>query len=669
MTKKSQSLKILSVLAFILFFSTGGPSRTALALDRQTVFENAKLVSQFLLEQQSKDGSWLGDLEPNPVGEAVVLVLAKKLNIPIPPTLRDGMVHRLLNWRGSLDYWPISPKGEPSLDTTGTALLALRYLGLDVHDRNFQNSWSWFERQGGMRAMSLQMQLLLTPLGIGPNLSTPSIFTVFSLSFGRGVPGNILEAGSARGLLVAFLVWDYYQNAIKLGLPVSALDPERRASAGNQFGRGIDFFDGSMNPEFWAQEGLGYLLANQSRSGRFYILFQGIIALAALDAAQGAGAGDFSKVIQLGFQGIFGQWKRGVQGEDFLQVSVSSGWDTPLAVLSLLTSSEVRDSLPKEKMKRALDSILRTQTFVKGDWRYTAPHLNSGSWSFDPEDTSHPDTDVAALNLEAIQQLISFLKMAPSPEIQFRIQAGNQWILGLQNKTGAFPAWEKDTSDLMSSLMKLIQPNTEFLADTGQSDLNSRLVRYFKNYANPSLDARVSRAIDSSCQFVKSKAQMQGAVQTWEGDWASNYLYGTVSAVVGLLAAECISLDQAVPALQWIASLQDLSGGWGESLESYHQKRYVRGESNSFQSAFVLNGLLQYELARKALMRLDLPSFEREITRGVEFLLARILPSGMVQERTFSGVLMKGEWMVDYGIGPITETLRALSYYLEWTKR
>lgn len=66
--------------------------------------------------------------------------------------------------------------------------------------------------------------------------------------------------------------------------------------------------------------------------------------------------------------------------------------------------------------------------------------------------------------------------------------------------------------------------------------------------------------------------------------------------------------------------------------------------------------------------RLDLPSFRTEIQGAIEFLLARIHPDGSVRERTFSGALIKGEWMVDYGIGPITESLRALSAYLEWTK-
>ncbi|TNY02630.1 squalene--hopene cyclase, partial [Escherichia coli] len=62
----------------------------------------------------------------------------------------------------------------------------------------------------------------------------------------------------------------------------------------------------------------------------------------------------------------------------------------------------------------------------------------------------------------------------------------------------------------------------------------------------------------------------QEADGSWFGRWGTNYIYGTWSALCGLNAAG-IGTDapEMKRAAQWLLSIQNEDGGWGESGDSY----------------------------------------------------------------------------------------------------
>src|SRR5205085_1398393 len=79
---------------------------------------------------------------------------------------------------------------------------------------------------------------------------------------------------------------------------------------------------------------------------------------------------------------------------------------------------------------------------------------------------------------------------------------------------------------------------------------------------------------------------------SWFGRWGANHVYGT-GAVLPALAAcglrEHVSVERAV---DWLAVVQNPSGGFGEDLRSYRDRSWRgRGASTASQTAWALIGL------------------------------------------------------------------------------
>ena len=72
-----------------------------------------------------------------------------------------------------------------------------------------------------------------------------------------------------------------------------------------------------------------------------------------------------------------------------------------------------------------------------------------------------------------------------------------------------------------------------------------------------------------------------------------NYLYGTCFALRGLRAAgESDREAYILRAAEWIRSIQNPDGGWGESCASYDENAFVAGASTPSQTAWGILGLL-----------------------------------------------------------------------------
>jgi squalene-hopene/tetraprenyl-beta-curcumene cyclase len=82
---------------------------------------------------------------------------------------------------------------------------------------------------------------------------------------------------------------------------------------------------------------------------------------------------------------------------------------------------------------------------------------------------------------------------------------------------------------------------------------------------------------------------------SWFGRWGVNYIYGTWSVLCALNAA---GLDSTAPAVRkaadWLISIQNQDGGWGEDCTSYKldYRGYEPAVSNASQTAWALLGLM-----------------------------------------------------------------------------
>jgi squalene-hopene/tetraprenyl-beta-curcumene cyclase len=85
----------------------------------------------------------------------------------------------------------------------------------------------------------------------------------------------------------------------------------------------------------------------------------------------------------------------------------------------------------------------------------------------------------------------------------------------------------------------------------------------------------------------------QEADGSWYGRWGVAYIYGTCFALRGLAAVgENDREAHVLRAGEWLRSIQNADGGWGESCASYDNGTFVAGESTPSQTAWALMGLI-----------------------------------------------------------------------------
>ncbi len=115
---------------------------------------------------------------------------------------------------------------------------------------------------------------------------------------------------------------------------------------------------------------------------------------------------------------------------------------------------------------------------------------------------------------------------------------------------------------------------------------------------------------------------------SWYGRWGMNYIYGTWSVLCALNAT---GIDPATDlvrrAAEWLVSIQNPDGGWGEDGTSYKldYRGYERAPSTASQTAWALLGLM-------AAGRVDHPA----IARGIDHLAGTQDDDGFWTEARFT---------------------------------
>jgi squalene-hopene/tetraprenyl-beta-curcumene cyclase len=91
-------------------------------------------------------------------------------------------------------------------------------------------------------------------------------------------------------------------------------------------------------------------------------------------------------------------------------------------------------------------------------------------------------------------------------------------------------------------------------------------------------------------EYLQRTQEQDGS---WYGRWGVDYIYGTFLALRGLQAAgESDREAYILRAGEWLRSIQNADGGWGESCESYRLGTFAPAESTASQTAWALLGLI-----------------------------------------------------------------------------
>ena len=138
------------------------------------------------------------------------------------------------------------------------------------------------------------------------------------------------------------------------------------------------------------------------------------------------------------------------------------------------------------------------------------------------------------------------------------------------------------------------------LCDPSTADVTGRVVEAFglaleilSSDTESELAAELRLACARGLSYLRSQQEVPGS---WFGRWGVNYIYGTSNVLCGLARLRVDPSDPMIlHAVDWLKHVQNSDGGWGESLASYADKRWMgRGESTASQTAWALMALLNY---------------------------------------------------------------------------
>ena len=141
---------------------------------------------------------------------------------------------------------------------------------------------------------------------------------------------------------------------------------------------------------------------------------------------------------------------------------------------------------------------------------------------------------------------------------------------------------------------------------------------------------------------------------SWYGRWGVAYIYGTCFALRGLAASgESDREAYVLRAGEWLRSVQNADGGWGETVGSYDDPNLRgQGESTASQTAWAIMGLLAVGDTRSEC-----------VARGMAYLLRTQSKDGSWDEKFYTGTGFPRVFYLKYHLYSEYFPLLALTTY------
>jgi len=260
-----------------------------------------------------------------------------------------------------------------------------------------------------------------------------------------------------------------------------------------------------------------------------------------------------------------------------LQPCMSPVWDTAIAMVALEEAG-----LPPNHpaLVRAASWMLDNQILGPGDWSVKDPGVEPGGWAFEFRNDFYPDVDDTAFILMALQRV----DYPDRARMEAALRRGLNWVVSMQNKDGGWGAFDKDNDCQLLTHVPFADHNA--MIDPATADVTARVVECLARLGWPASHPVLKRAL----HFLQ---QDQCADGSWFGRWGVNYVYGTSGVLRALEPMGLSRQPYALRGVQWLKSVQNPDGGFGESIASYaYAERKGRGAVTASQTAWGLIGLL-----------------------------------------------------------------------------
>jgi squalene-hopene/tetraprenyl-beta-curcumene cyclase len=320
-----------------------------------------------------------------------------------------------------------------------------------------------------------------------------------------------------------------------------------------------------------------------------------------------------------------------------VQPCISPVWDTAIAMVSL---AEAGMDPENPALMNAAQWLLEKQIVGPGDWQYKNPGATPGGWAFEFRNDFFPDVDDTAFVLMALARAGG----SDEGRLEGAILAGLRWMVSMQNRDGGWGAFDKNNDRSVLTCVPFADHNA--MIDPSTADVTARVVECLGRLGWPASD----QAVRAALAFLEKDQTAEGA---WFGRWGVNYIYGSSGV---LRALETMGLSKMPPyrrAAEWLKSVQNTDGGFGESVESYENpSRKGRGRSTASQTAWAIIGLLAVYGPEDA-----------SVQRAIQYLVERQNNDGSWDEEEFTGTGFPTVFYLKYHLYKNSFPLYALARY------
>ena len=622
-----------------------------------SVSRAAKRASTALLSMQREEGYWWADLTADTTLESDYILLQLWLHPPEngiwnPPNRAqiDRAVRSILDRQLPDGGFNIHPEGPADVSATVKAYFALKLAGLEPSDERLEKARECIRSLGGIEAANSYVKINLSFFGLYSRDAIPSVPPEMML-----LPGKFIYQMSSwtRAIVIPLSIVHAAnpQRPVPDGFNLSEL---YMRPGGPAFKRDATLFTWpnfflALDRVFklWEKHGSHRLRARAVKKAEQWMLERtqysdglGAIyppmmyAIMALDVL-GYGP-DHSERIEAERQ--FNALMVDDGERFFFQPCYSVVWDTAIAGFTL---GEARTA-PRESLRRCADWLLTKEVRRKGDWAVKRPKAEPSGWYFEFANEFYPDIDDTAMVLLALSRA-----RGSSMEQQKACEKrAVEWLLAMQSRDGGWAAFDVDNNWRALSWVPFADHNA--MLDPTCPDITGRVMEGLIACGVDPGHAAVRRGV----QYLVRTQEPDGS---WYGRWGVDYIYGTFLALRGLRAAgESDREAHILRAGEWLRSIQNADGGWGESCASYKNGVYTPAESTASQTAWAVLGLIAGG-----------DSTSMSVRKGIEYLVESQRSDGTWQERLATGTGFPGVFYLTYHLYRNAFPLLALAEFLK----
>ena len=580
-----------------------------------------------LLSLQAREGYWLGELQADTTLESDYIFYLHVLG-KAEPTRIAKLANYVRRRQLADGGWSTYPGGPSELNATVKAYFALKLAGDSPGAPHLERARAMVHRLGGLEATNSYTRFYLALVGAVAWEMVPAVPPELML-----LPDwfylNIYEMSSwTRAIVIPLAI--LYAHKPRWSLPTSVRadelfrDPGQKAAAfdwDQQWFTWRNFFL-ALDRGFKLYERLPWkplrqralrqarqwLLEHLERSdglGTIYpAMMNAIFALVAL----GHAPDDPLTAREIGHLASFE-----IEENDTIRVQpcTSPVWDTAIALVALEEAGLPADH---PALVKAATWLVEKQLLGPGDWQVKNRDAEPGGWAFEFRNDFYPDVDDTAFVLMALQRV----DYPDKARMERAIRRGLAWLLSMQNRDGGWGAFDKDNDCQVFTQVPFADHNA--MIDPSTADVTARVLECLGRYGWPASHPVIQRAL----AFLLHDQCQDGS---WYGRWGVNYVYGTGGVLRALETVGLAAREYCQRGVNWLRSVQNPDGSFGESIASYNDARLKgKGSSTPSQTAWGLIGLLaatEYT--------------DEAVARAADYLVAQQNPDGSWDEQEFTG--------------------------------